>query len=271
VNFRGSAPPISLPAFTPLAWGTTAAQIQANFAANILYGFETNLNLDNALTMASDVMLARLSAELAAHDTAGDTHWILAYAIVRGVSVANLKRLHAAFGDTLMAGVLSYMTPAVLAAYNSPSPTVTPMQFSQNAVIHGLPGLPAYSQIYTYDLYLDQYFSTTDTPTMALRKAVVYLQVRVKLTVVDVIIITGAVASIISLIDPNAVEDLRNWWEWQMVDPRNFPYVMQIIIVPDPRTNPDWPPLPDPSMPDFPPLPDPGPDCYAPQTIDFCG
>lgn len=249
--------PITIPAFKPFNWGTTPAQITGGFAYNFLILMETNTtaNINAAIAAAGSIGMARLSTELAALDTATYTHWILAYAVIRGVSVPNLKILHAAFGDGAMAGVLSYMSPAVLAAYNSP-PAVTPLPYSYMYLVRGGTVMPPYdlTQRYLYDLYLLQLFSGNDTPTVAMHKTVLYAQVRIHLGLLDVLVGAAAAAAIIEFADSPTATKMADWYYFYSINPyRPIPNVDPVIVVPDLTLNqPNWPPLPDPLMSDFP-------------------
>jgi hypothetical protein len=106
-----------LPASTQ-NWGTTAVAIQSNFAANLYANFEANPALDAMFANMDSGMLARMSTELAANDTAGYTPYILARAATQ-LSAANLSKLRSAFGPTLVNAAIAYAPAAVQSAYNS--------------------------------------------------------------------------------------------------------------------------------------------------------
>lgn len=251
---RGPAQsPIVLPAFKPLTWGTTAAQIEANFAANILYDFETNPNLNAVIGAAPPGMLARLSTELKALDTTGQTYWILRYAMAK-VSPANMQLLHAVFGDNAMAPVVAYMPAAVRAAYVPVLPTL----YSQMAINCGTPALPPYdlTQRHLYDVYLEQYFSTGDTPAVALHKAMLYAQVRIRegvlVTVGTVVGIVVGVIEIYKFTQSTEYDTLKDWFYFQSVNPA-WESGKSVTVVPDQTLGQQgWPALPDPEMTEFP-------------------
>ena len=250
--------PISIAAFTPGNFGSTAAEIEANLLPGILSAFEHNPNLNEVISNAGPVVLARLSTELAAFDNPAVeyTHWILAYAIVRGVSVANLKLLHAAFGDVAMASVLHFMSAETLAAYNSPSPAVAPLPYSQMWVNHG-GALPPYdlSQRYLYDLFLLQYFSSNDSPTVAANKATLYVQVRMHNTIAVIGIVLAVVATtiqVIEFVNGPSYEKISDWAYFSSINPAwDSGKSIRISDMPDLTESPGYGLL-DPTMPEFP-------------------
>lgn len=256
-------PPLSLPAFKAGNYGATPAAVMAAMPAFLLEYFETNPNLDAVITRAGPITIARMSTELAALDTtaAEYTHWILAYAIVRGVSVANLKMLHAAFGDVAMSSVLHYMSAATLAAYNTLPPGQTgviPLPYSQMSVNCG-GKLPPYdlTQRYLYDLYLEHVFAGNDTLNVAVHKTMLYAQVRIHNVVVTTIEVVAAVwVATLATIDfvngPNYTK-IADWWYFMSLDPAWDSG--KIVTIPDMTISiPDLPPLPDPVFTDFPPI-----------------
>jgi len=242
VNFTGSTPKVTTPSVTPLAWGTTANEILYNFPQNFLHVVQINANLNALMTATPVDILARWSIELKALDTA------------MKLSAPNLRLLQSAVGPALMTAAMTHATAAVQAAYNA-LPVRAPLMYSQYAVSLGGKTYPInVSTRYMYDLFLLQYFSTNDTPTVALHKAVTYLHVRIK-GIEGPIVVFGAFASflgIVNFFDPTAWQDIQDWWYFTSIDPRHTsgggPFG-QIITVPDPSI--EWPPI-DPSAPVFP-------------------
>jgi len=242
-------PKVVLPAFKPLAWGTTPAAIKANFAANILYDVEVNANLNTVVTNAGTSAIARLSTELKALDTAGHTFYILAYAAEK-LSAVNLRLLQSAFGPTAMTAAMAYATPAVRAAYNA-LPVRSALPYSQYAVSLG-GKTPPYdlTQRELYDLYLDQYFSTNDTPNIALHKAVIYMQVRMKITLVEALAIAVSVIEIYRFIQSDDFTKIEDWWYTTGNNSLTNGQAGEIISIPLPSLldygvpNPDVPVLP---------------------------
>jgi hypothetical protein len=256
VNFKGNPiPGAPLPGFAPLAWGTTVAQIQQDFPGSILYDFETNPNLDAVLTAMQPAMFARLSTELAALDTANDTYWILAYAAEK-VSATNLRALQAAFGPAKMASALGYASPAVQAAYNA-LPVSAPLFSSQYSISLGAAAPPPDSA-YIYDVFLDQYLSTNDSPTVAMHKMNLYLQVRMHGTVERIIGLIGGAFGIANFFDITWDQINANVSFYQGVALNK----LSVIDVPNPTI--ELPQPVDPGMLTFPPIDNP------PDDTNFC-
>lgn len=253
--------PVVLPAFKPLALGTTAAVIKGNFAENFLYFVETNPNLNTLITNGGPVIVARLSTELKALDAAGHTFYILAYAAEK-LSAVNLRLLQSAFGPAAMTAAMAYATPAVRAAYNA-LPVRAPLRYSQYSVSTG--GiLPPYdlTQRHLYDLFLLQYFSANDTPTIAVHKAVIYMQVRMKLTVMDLVVITGVTIEVINFLNSDLFQKFEDWVYILSIDPRKPPSIPTVnnqgnfvLTVPDikyywPTIDPNLLTMPSVTLPD---------------------
>jgi hypothetical protein len=113
-----------------LNWGTTKTAIQSQFAANIYANFQANPALNAMFTQMQGMMLARLSTELAANDSAGYTPGILGLAAAQ-LSAANLSYLRSAFGPTLVnAAAATYAPAAVYSAYLA-TPAAPAVQYSQ--------------------------------------------------------------------------------------------------------------------------------------------
>jgi len=243
---------VSLPGKPTPAWGRTIAEIPTLFAHTILVNFETNKSLNAMITGMDNVMLARLSTELKAHDTQGDTPLILEYA-ARQLSAANLHRLEAAFGPSLVGSALAYAPAAVQASY-ADTPNIAPLFLSAYWWALGNTSTDNSGQLYLYDIFLDSYTASAGGPPVnALKDTSRYMNVVVKNSVVvEVIVVTAAIFAILDSPSAKAVYDaIADWWFLTAVDANNF---MRAITVPAPTLDPP-PPL-DVPLPQLPPIAD---------------
>jgi hypothetical protein len=254
---------VSLPSVKPLAWGTTATQIQQDFALNILYEFETNPNLNALLTNIQPIMLARLSTELKALDSAGHTFWVIVSAAEK-VSAANLRLLQSVFGPGPLGWALPYAPPAVQAAYNS-LPVRAPLPYSRYAIELGGTALPSVGSMHPYDIFLLQYFCANDIPIVALHKAALYAQVRLK----EFWTVLGRILIIVTILDhteQNWTTELSDWYYLTAHLPYNSPDLNtpfgDTLVLPIPDTT-SWPQPIDPEMPFFPPMDFLGDESYC--------
>jgi hypothetical protein len=244
--------PIALPAGAAPAWGTTEAQVQALFPYNMLVNFSENPNLDAMVSGMDDVMIARLSTELAANDVSDYTYSIMAYAGER-LSAANLHRLAAAFGPQVFATALAYMPAGTLAAYNaapSPAPSLLSEYWAQLNPA-AAPSAPSIGARYLYDLFLNAYTAGAGgPPAQALAAASRYVNAQIKMSFAEAV---GFIAAVVGLYESatrggavadawNAASDCFAWYKDNQF-PSQAAMVIQIPqFVPDPITPP---PLPD--------------------------
>jgi hypothetical protein len=165
--------PISLPAAAAPAWGTSPAQVQALFPYNMLLNFAENPNLDAMVSGMDNLMIARLSTELAAHDVAGYSYSVMAYAGER-LSAANLHRIAAAFGPGLFSTAVAYMPAATLAAYNASAATPPLFLSAYWSALNpaAAAASPATGDLWLYDLLLDEYTAGAGGSTTAALGAV---------------------------------------------------------------------------------------------------
>jgi hypothetical protein len=251
--FKGPIGAPALPATKPPPWGTTPTQVEAGFAQNVLYYFEVNPHLDAAVRGMQPMMLSRLSTEMAARDPSGYfTWWTLAYAATR-VSAPTLRLLQAAFGTWGVGNALAYAPPTVRNAYNT-LPVSAPLLFSQYWVGAGnaLPAAP--SSRYLYDLFLEQYLSTNDSVNVAMHKAVVYAQIRMKNAVWEGIVAVGVILGYVEFFDHDAWQDFRNWL-FPTGGGAVFGTIDRPITVTIPASSYTWPvAIPPDDTPTFPPI-----------------
>jgi hypothetical protein len=155
-----------------------------------------------------------------------------------------------------------YAPLAVQTAYKA-LPVSAPMFSSQYYISLGNAAPPADSA-YIYDVFLDQYLSTDDSPTIALHKTNVYLQVRMHGIVERV---TGLVASVFGIasffdITWDSINDNVSYYQG-IASNR-----VSVIDVPNPTI--EWPQPIDPGMPTFPPIDNPPGDTGFCDDPDDC-
>ena len=205
-----AAVPYIVPAFNPGAysstgWGTTGAQIDANFPGVVAANFASNPNMVAMLSNMGPVTLARLSVELQRLDSGSVyTKKILESAISRGAALADLYRLESAFGPTV---VLSLPFPgssnlninttyASLVAMGTPAPLANSAYWEQQTGVQM--SYPDAGIAWPYHVYLDAFtaqgvtqntsYGAVDPMTAALNQTGRYIQVHVKDDVIGIII-----------------------------------------------------------------------------------
>jgi hypothetical protein len=147
--------PVAISAPVPTntsAWGATPATIQANFAHNIYLNVSANPSLDASIKSMDNLMLARLSTELAANDPSGYTPSILAVAAAQ-VSAATLVRMRSAFGPSVDTAVAANAPGAVKSAYFA-TPQAAALTISQNSYSLGQARMPEGGAMYGFDVLL---------------------------------------------------------------------------------------------------------------------
>lgn len=152
---------VAIPGEVPPNYGSTPAEVGTLFESTILANFENNPNLDAMVSGMDDLMLARLSTELAAHtqpSAYGDfTTYILADIMMNRLSAANLHRMAAVFGPSYFWGMqwLYPPRPDLVAAYNA-LPAPVPARLGQWWVSLGH-FFPSVGDSYLYDVFLEYY------------------------------------------------------------------------------------------------------------------
>ena len=154
------------------------------------------------------IMLARMSTELIAHDPGGMTAEILQL-IAENLDADSLVAFEAAFGPSLMSTAMQSAPTSVQSSYASAG-TPSPMDQSYYWVQQGN-SIPAITSWAGYDVYLQFYTSGAgDTPASALGKTNAYLNIRVSQKGGVEILIGVGVAVIIALF-PDDFKAAGDW------------------------------------------------------------
>jgi hypothetical protein len=208
----------------------------------------------------TNMMLARLTTLLAAHDAVGYTPTILAYAAEKGTA-ANLQRLASAFGTAKIATALPYATATVQSAYKK-LPVLAALPYSENWWALGLgkgvtdsPG-----DLYLWAVFLDSYTAGAGGSAVpSLAETSRYMTYRVKNVVIVIIVaVAGTLAAVndfFGIMDSPTAQawgnNLSDWYFYQNVQQTNLNHLRSIQI---PTPTIDVPPLPDIPVPELPPI-----------------
>lgn len=251
---------ITLPARATPNWGTTVAEVQSRFAYTVYLNFLRSPNLDAMISGMDPMMLARLSTELAANDTAGYTQAILNLAAQR-VSALNLHRLASAFGPTRITMALT-TEPAMVRSYLS-SPTLPPTPFStywwQSGLGAGVTDAPG--QTVLYDLFLNSYTGGTGGASAPSLKAAAQYYTRV-VRDSPVVVVVVVVAAVFAILDSPSAQQLAATVNQWIDDQLAYQTVLfgHLNLPPDTITMPTpyivTPPIPDLPVPVLPPIDD---------------
>jgi hypothetical protein len=223
----GSAlPNVTTSAYTPGNWGSTNAEIQANFPGEIVANFTANPAINAQVTAMQSTMAAMLSTEMTRLDP-GNVHRPALYlAAAQHLSAENIALMRSAFGPAMDPYIEENAPALVLATYHT-LPVYSPTYLSiyyYNTI--GTAPLVSPSTTAPYDTFLMAYTSASDSVPVALRKTATYLQVRQKFGPMDVLGGAAAILGIISFFDPNAWADFKQWTS-------NLPAQIPSITPPD--------------------------------------
>jgi hypothetical protein len=254
------APPVNT-----ASWGTTNAGIQAAFAANIYNDLAANTGIEAQFANMDDVMLARLSTELAMHDPSGYTPYILDE-FARQLTAADLVRLASAFGTTAVGSAVTQAPSAVQAAYHAsavaPALPVSQALYLQGGGIR----LTETGGSQGYDLLLVAYFQPgTASANAAMLTMVRYVQTTVPASPAVTVTQSGKAGlpkcgtvctwiTVFTTLDPNWRDQLGDALAWANNNllplpypngvPSNIPSIMYPNITQFPGYSP--PPVTDP-------------------------
>jgi hypothetical protein len=258
---------VTPPAFAPGDWGTTAAQISANFGPSQYTNFASNSNINYQIANMDMFSMSRLSTELV---RTGDGYlpYVLEEAALH-LTATNLAYMRSAFGPIIDSNVSAYAPPSVAAQYFA-LPLQAPLPDSSYAAASGQPVYVPMSDMSNYDLYLDVYTAAT---TATSNRAAIHnmLAYQAKFGLGNALTVLGkafggaaTVYAIGKAVDPDLDEQLRQL-AWDMAN-------NELAMAGQPTATPQ-PELEGPPSPSPPPTPDlegpPTPDTdYVPTCTD---
>lgn len=207
LTYLGTAP-VAIPGEVPPNYGTTPAEVGTLFESTILANFENSPNLDAMVSGMDDMMLARLSTELVAHQhpsAYGDyTTYVLVDIMMNRLSAANLHRMAAVFGPNYFWGMqwLYPARPDMVAAYNA-LPAPVPYPLGQWWVSQGN-ALPIFGDLYLYDLFLDYYTASAGgDPAVAAQQMARYVRRKINGGLYDFVVGGAAILGLYFAMEAN--------------------------------------------------------------------
>jgi hypothetical protein len=260
---KPTLPAATAPSYTPGNWGTTAAGIEADFPVNLVGNFRTNPNINAQMTAIQLPMLAAMSISMHRLDPSNTYLPSLLELAAQKLSATNLVTFRGAFGTALDTYVADYAPAAVKTAYDAAA-KINPIWLSNYYyVAKGLarPTALTINSYAAYDTFLLTYTYQSDTPNVAVHKAVQYLQIRAKFGLAEAVGVAGLAIAIILFFDPDAWNDIVNEYN-QLTStppPNTTQYPGLQPTLPTIIALPPLDDLPDPTIPVFPPI-DFGPD-----------
>jgi hypothetical protein len=192
------------PSYTPGNWGTTAAAVEADFPVNFLGNLEHAPAANAQLSAAQISMWANISTTL--HRTDPTNVYIPAimeYA-AKNFNLFNLLMFRAVMGPTFDTYVADYTTGNNKVEYDGQA-KINPVWLSWYYFNSKGIAIPSFSSQTSYaaeDVLILTYTYGTDYPVLAMHKATTYLQVRMKLGLVEIVAIAGLVVAVGAWLDP---------------------------------------------------------------------
>jgi hypothetical protein len=225
-------PPVTTAPYRGPNWGTTEATASSLFPSTILANFTNNASINTQMSNMQWTMWAQLSTELTRLDTTETIRPQIFKLAAEKLNANNLIMFRSVFGATIDTYVTDYSPAAVKTAYAA-GKTQPPLYLSTAYYASKGVAPPVFpSTMAYYDVYLMAYTQRSDLPNAAMKRATTYLQVRMKLGPLDVIYVLGAAAGIITLFDPSAWADFKQWWNNTDLTPPAIDWPSPTVILP---------------------------------------
>lgn len=232
---KPALPAATAPSYTPGNWGTTAAGIEADFPVNLVGNFRTNPNINAQMTAIQLPMLAAMSISMHRLDPGNTYLPSLLELAAQKLSAANLVTFRGAFGAAVGTYVADYAPATVKTAYEAATP-INPVWLSNYYyVAKGLarPAPLTINSYAAYDAFLLTYTYQSDSPNVAVHKAVQYLQIRAKFGLAEAVGVASLAIAIVLFFDPNAWNDIVNEYNQLTQPPPPRHYAVSGVAGPD--------------------------------------